>query len=315
MLTQFKKFLWRDQSDGLSPLRLGQRRIYILPTGSGLFFALALLVMLLTAINYNLALGYALVFLLSGLALTGLLHTFRNLYGLIISPGHCPPVFAGEKAGFHLHLSNPSGMPRSVLQLNATPIQTLHIDLPGKATVEVTLRIPSLHRGWLELPQVHLSSIYPLGFFVAWAYLRPSMRCLVYPSPIYSPLPFSSSGHGTNGNAQTAGQEDFSGFRDRQSTDSLHHVAWKASARQPENQALLLKVFSGTTESELRLDWQLTATNESNEQRISQLTGWVLAADALQACYGLRLPALEIPPGQGEAHRTRCLEQLALVEL
>ena len=35
---------------------LGQRRIYILPTRQGLGFALALLVMLIGAINYNLSL-------------------------------------------------------------------------------------------------------------------------------------------------------------------------------------------------------------------------------------------------------------------
>ena len=43
--------------------------------------------MLLGAINYTLALGYVLIFLLVGLGLNGMVHTFRNLYGLIIIPG------------------------------------------------------------------------------------------------------------------------------------------------------------------------------------------------------------------------------------
>ena len=54
--------------------------------------------MLTGAINYNLALGHALVFLLAGLALVGMVHAFRNLHGLVITPGRCGPVFAGEVA-------------------------------------------------------------------------------------------------------------------------------------------------------------------------------------------------------------------------
>ncbi len=38
-----------------SPIILAQRRIFIVPTRAGLLFALALVVMLLGAINYNLA--------------------------------------------------------------------------------------------------------------------------------------------------------------------------------------------------------------------------------------------------------------------
>jgi hypothetical protein len=50
-------------------LRLDRRRVYILPTRAGLLFGLALFTMLLTAINYALALGYALTFLLAGVGL------------------------------------------------------------------------------------------------------------------------------------------------------------------------------------------------------------------------------------------------------
>ena len=39
---------------------------------------------------------------------------------------------------------------------------------------------------------------------------------------------------------------------------------------------------------------------------------WVLAADARQLEYGLRLPGLEIAPDSGAAHKLRCLRALAL---
>ena len=48
------------------------------------------------------------------------------------------------------------------------------------------------------------------------------------------------------------------------------------------------------------------------EARLSRLCAWVLAADRLGIEYGLRLPAMEIPPSSGPAHRRHCLEALAL---
>jgi uncharacterized protein (DUF58 family) len=38
----------------------------------------------------------------------------------------------------------------------------------------------------------------------------------------------------------------------------------------------------------------------------------VLAADRAGAHYGLRLPGVEIAPGRGDAHRSACLQALAL---
>ena len=49
---------------------LDQANIYILPTKGGWVFALTLLVMLVSAINYQLNLGYVLTFLLAGIMMT-----------------------------------------------------------------------------------------------------------------------------------------------------------------------------------------------------------------------------------------------------
>ena len=66
LLRRFLNRLFQWRSDGTGPIHLKQRRIFILPTRAGLLFALTLIVMLIAAINYNLALGHALVFLLVG---------------------------------------------------------------------------------------------------------------------------------------------------------------------------------------------------------------------------------------------------------
>jgi uncharacterized protein (DUF58 family) len=309
---QQKLFRW--QSDGTAPLRLGQRRIFIIPTRGGLLFALALVVMLLGAINYTLALGHALVFLLAGLGIIGMVHTFRNLYGLIITPGRSEPVFTGEMAHFQLTLGNDRPSARLALELEAENGQTVIAAVNPQESAKISLPVSARKRGWLALPRVRLATRYPLGLFVAWSYLQPAMRCLVYPQPINSPLPAPSSTTTSGERSGDGGQEDFAGFRERQPADSPRHVAWKASARDAGERPLLVKQFAGGAQVEMQLDWALTDPALALESRLSQLTGWVLTAEAAGCSYGLRLPGQEILPNTGDAHQRRCLEALALFQ-
>src|SRR5258708_6836593 len=83
---------------------LVHRRVYIVPTQLGYLFALTLLILLVGSINYALSLGFALTFLLAGMALAGMVHTARNLAPTPVSVGRAEPVFAGEAAQFLLYL-------------------------------------------------------------------------------------------------------------------------------------------------------------------------------------------------------------------
>lgn len=312
VVATLKQRLFRWHSDGTAPIRLGQRRIFIVPSRAGLLYAVVLIVMLIGAINYNLALGHALVFLLGGLGLAGMVHTFRNLYGLVVTPGRCEPVFAGEIAHFRLTLGNERGTPRLALELEAEAGKPVGTAVAARDSTPIALPLNAVQRGWLELPRVRLSTRYPLGLYYAWSYLQPAMRCLVYPRPQASPLPQPlplPDGEAAGGNG---GQEDFAGFRQHQPADSPRHVAWKASARETGERPLLVKQFAGSARLELQLDW--AALDAEPETRLSLLCGWVLAAAGSGARYGLRLPGRDIPPDSGEAHRLRCLEALALFQ-
>ncbi len=313
-VARLKQQLFRWHSDGAAPFRLGQRRIFILPTRAGLLFAAALAVMLIGAINYNLALGHALVFLLVGLGMVGMIHTFRNLHGLVVSPGRCLPVFAGETAYFELILDNDRRTPRQALELEAEPGQTVVTAVGRLQITPIRIPVHAASRGWLALPRVRLATRYPLGLFTAWAYLQPAMRSLVYPRPIAAPLPTASPLPVDGERCGDGGREDFAGFRERQPADSPRHVAWKASARQAGDGALLIKQFSGGAELDLTLDWQQTDDSLPVDTRLGILTGWLLAAEAAGRPCGLRLPDQEIPPGSGDSHRRHCLEALALCQ-
>lgn len=293
-------------------IHLLQKRVYILPTRAGLAYALALAAMLIGSINYNLSLGYILTFLLASMALVAILHTFRNLVHLHISPGRVESVFAGETAWFELFVENRSGYDRCSIALwhqgRATPCD---VAAGRGATVSVPVAAPT--RGWLAPGRITVDTRFPVGLLRAWSYIQPDMRCVVYPKPDDGllPLPEPSGGRGEK-RVTGGGSDDFAGLRPYQASDSPRHIHWKAAAR---GQGLQTKVFSGRAAAELWLDWNELPAHLDLEAKLSRLTRWVLAADQDGLRYGLRLPGLELAPDAGEPHRLNCLRALALYGL
>ena len=311
LASALRQWLFRFGRDEQLPIVLTQRRIFIIPSKTGLLFAVVLGLMLIGAINYNLSLGHALVFLLGGLGLVAMVHTFRNLVTLRLTPGRAEPVFAGETARFTVHLENTRQQPRRALDLAFGQNETISTNIPANASTTVAVPCPTKARGLLAPGRITLSTRYPLGLFYAWSYPHPPLNCLVYPKPIETPLPHASAVADTGQRQGEHGQEDFTGLRQRQPNDSPRHIAWKAVARNIDSSPLLIKQFAGGAAEELWLDLALTTGNDL-ETRLSILTGWVIAAERLHARYGLRLPGREIAPDQGNKHRDSCLEALAL---
>lgn len=290
---------------------LGHRRVYIMPTRAGWLFGATVGILLVGSINYALQLGFALTFLLAGMGLAGMVHTTRNLARLAVSAGRAEPVFAGERAQFHLHLDNRSPFDRPAILVRhlASNAQQV-LDLPARAARVAVLPVPAARRGWLRLTRVMLETRFPLGLFRAWSYVELEVRCLVYPRPERSPLPAPAADAAAGAaRAQAQGSDDFSGLRGYQPSDSPRHVAWKAAARA---ESMLTKQFSGAAGSELWLDWSQLAGMAADEPRLSRLCGWVLQAEQAGARYGLRLPGVEVAPGRGDAHCSTCLQALAL---
>jgi len=309
-VASFKRWLFRLDGPEAAPILLTQRRIYVLPTGAGLAYAGALGFMLIGAINYNLSLGYALVFLLAGLGLVTLLHTFRNLVQLEISPGRVEPVFAGDQARFGLRFLNRRPAGRLAISLRLSGGDWIRTDLAPDATTAISLPLPAQRRGWLRGGRLTLETRYPLCLVRAWSYAEPDMACLVYPRPESPapPLPVAATGE-SGGRHGGMGTEDFSGLRTHQPADSPRHVAWKAVARE---QPLLTKQFAGASNAQVWLDWHDLPADMPMEARLSRLTRWVLDAHAQGLAYGLDLPGRRIPSGHGSEHFQECLEALAL---
>lgn len=317
---RWRQWFFRRQAAATGPIELQRRQIYILPTRTGLLFAIVLLLMYLGAVNYNLGLGHALVFLLVGLGLVGMLHTFRNLVALRIRSVRARPVFAGETASFELVFENLRAEARPGIHLQKFGANAafadhseVEADLAPCSTTSVVLPVASKRRGWLTLDRLIVSTRYPLGLFRAWSYPWPAGRCLIYPAPKYLPLPLPRGNTDGNGGESVLAdnQDDFAGFRRHQPGDSPRHIAWKIAARDTANAPLLVKEFTGRAQVQHWLDWDDTGAEIDVETRLSTLCGWVLQAQNADLDFGLRLPGLTLAPSHGEAHQAKALEALA----
>lgn len=307
----WQRLFRRDRAES-GPVTLDRRRVYIIPSRSGLIFAMVLLAMLIGAINYQNSLAFALTFLLTSLAIVSMIHAVRNLYGLRLTAGHPRPVFAGDVARFPLNLDSGGGPRRLALKLLLEGQDPITVDLPEDDGQWLELCRPATRRGVLDAGRITIYTRYPLGLFHAWSYVHLQLRCLVYPRPDESRglPPQMLQDRGSVGD-QGHGSDDFASLRPYHAGDSLRHIHWKALARE---QGLMTKQFGGGITEELWLHWEQVG-NLTVEARLSRLTRWVIEADQLGLAYGLALPDREISPSRGESHRRQCLEALALFGL
>lgn len=297
---------------------LKRQRVYILPTRQGGVYGLMLIVMLLGAINYNNSMAFMLCFLLAGLALVGMLHTYKNLCSLLISAKQAMPVFAGDVAQFPIQFDNRYGSQRFSIQLATKPRQkitqtqdntTLSISLDANKQTVVNYPLQAHRRGILHLQRLKISSCFPLGLFQAWAYFEPKITCLIYPYPKgQTQLPKTIAVDGHAGSMAQTGTDDFMGFRRYQVGDPICWVAWKKSAKE---QGLLTKQFQGNGAHKIVLSWQSVANISDVETKLSQLCYWITLADKTQMHYGLEMPERLIKPSCGTQHQAACLATLA----
>ncbi len=316
-----ERLLSSPERDQTATPNLKRQRVYILPTRPGFLLCITLLTMLLGAINYNNSMAYILAFLLGSVYMVCMLHTYRNLAGLIIKSAVPSPVFAGEAAAFPLIIDNRNGQMRSALQLVLHPSRSKNkrIDHHHNEPVMTNLQtnqwqqteIPVItsKRGLLSLERVMISSCFPLGLFRAWSYINLGEECVVYPKPEgidQFPALVTAQEQGLDGD--NSGTSDFAGFRQYHPGDSIRNIAWKAVARE---QPLLVKRFSGEGSHTLMLTWDNVIHLQDVELRLSQLCRWILLAENQGWNYGLEIPGFRTETSQGTLHRNQCLEALS----
>lgn len=301
---------WQARLPLTDTLTLTQRNVYILPTRAGFMLAATLAVLLVASINYQLNLGYLLTFLLAGSAVAGMHLGHATLRGLTLHLAAPAAPFAGTQVMLEVSLSSERRAPRHAIGLGVlgTP-QRAWTDVPAQGSAVVQVGFTPAGRGLHRVPALSAETRFPLGTFRVWTVWRPAAQLLVYPAP-ESPAPPLPPGEARSDGAASASPQhsgEFDGVRGWRRGDPLKLVVWKKFARADE---LVSRDSPPAQDRELWLD-DAQAGGMDTEARLSRLCAWVLAADRLGLRYGLRLPAREIQPASGEAHKRQCLEALA----
>ena len=297
------------------PLRdvtvLTQRNVYILPTRPGFMLGATLLVLLVASINYQLNLGYLLTFMLAGSAVVGMHVCHSTLRGLTMHLQPPDPQFVGASAVISINLQSTRNSVRHGIGLAVLgSAHWVWTDVPAQGSATVHVAFKPQARGLHRVPTLTAETRFPLGTFRVWTVWRPAAQVLVYPLPEPHP-PALPPGEPRSGGAATLDRQftgEYDGVRAYRRGDPLKTVVWKKVAKADE---LISRDAQQAQRFELWLDLAHTGAS-AIEHKLSRLCAWVLQAEKLGLDYGLRLNGAEVKPGNGEAHKKRCLEALAL---
>jgi uncharacterized protein (DUF58 family) len=288
------------------PIKIGRRRIYILPTRVGIMLALTLAAMLIAGLNYNSNLGLAFAFLMVSVALVTMHHCNRNLLGLRVDVATEVDAFAGREANFEFVLQNDSNVERGDIEIRCFGASGVR-SIRARSSEAVPVAVPVPQRGITRLAQFELRTRHPFGWFNAWTYVQGSLTAYVAPAPRGNRTLPAAAGLGSALTSETRGDEDFAGLRAYEPGVPLKHMAWKVLARGGE---AAVRSYTSLAAQPEWLEWS-SLEGQDTETRLSQLGLWVLESEAAQRPYGLRIPGKEISPARGAAHRFACLRALA----
>ena len=164
-LLQFQRVV-RPEANGRSCV--SGRKIYILPTRYGMVFGVLLATLLIASINYANNPAFILTFLLTGLFIQAIFHTWRNLLGVCVQWRHTDPVFAGETTFFQYQLRDEKGRAHYSIQLSFPGNDAVITDCPANEKTLVLIPCTSTRRGPLKPGRIIMESRFPLGLLRAW---------------------------------------------------------------------------------------------------------------------------------------------------
>jgi uncharacterized protein (DUF58 family) len=298
----------RRQGEDRLPVTIATRRVYILPTRAGFAFAALIFVTLVAGLNYTNSVALLLAFLLAGFGLIAMHLTHRNLVGVSLHAIANVDAFIGEHARLLLTLENSADTARLGLECEVAGSPRAAVDVPAGAKSRADVPLTLERRGRKTIDRIKLSTAFPFGLFRAWGYVHVQASVIGWPVPRgrrESP-PETSSG-GSSMAVHRVGDEEWAGLREFRSGDSPRQVAWGAYAR---GRGLLVKTYQSPAAHQRMFD--LASADGDVEQRLEQLSAWIVAAHARGERYGLKLGEHTWLPDSGSDHRARCLTNLAL---
>lgn len=290
-------------------VKLQQKSTYILPTKAGFLMVGIIVLMMIAATNYQNNLAFLLTFLILSIGLVSILFTFKNLQGLVFKLGAVDNIFAGDTLQIKIQLASQSKQNHFTIGTGFSKNDIYYIDVISGVENQVVIPIKASQRGWFELPRIMATSSFPFGLLRVWTWFRFASPVLIYPKPIEPPMEGKSDGDDEQeGATKSSGNDDLYGLKTYQAGDPISRIDWKALARE---RGLFSKEFVAYQSQDLIFDWDDFPSTEK-ELRLSYLCYLIAQASKANYEYSLRLPENKITKNNGDTHKQKCLEALAL---
>ncbi len=292
-------------------------RIYIIPSGRGMLFLAAIVVMVLTGATYNNNLIFLLAFFMFSVFVVSMLQTHYNIKGVRLGFGSAEEGFEGDSLTLHLELSQKRARHKRMLRVRtrSKTFFTLgdHLEelLPQESAKPVRAEVQAWRRGVHALPEIILETEFPLGLFCAWKVFRFEAKLVVYPKPetkqVLAPRSFEA-GQDDLG-SRTSPEGDFGELKNYVMGESYHQIAWKHYARTGD---LYSKVHWGEEHKHYVIPWLVQPTDVEGSLRT--MSGWIKNALDENATFELESPGAKVEPSRGMDHARRCWRLLAEVK-
>ncbi|MFN6340397.1 MAG: hypothetical protein ACK41W_16975 [Cyanobacteriota bacterium] len=291
-------------------LRLGLRTLYILPTGLGWLWLGGLALLLVVGMQTQANGPLLLAFLMLGLWLLALHLTHFNLQGLELACGTPAWGFAQEPVPYPLLL-------RSVALCEGLRLQWINsaddpLEVPPLRPGEHQLALPwrPEGRGLRRPGALRLWSTAPLGLFICWTVWHPPVPQLIAPArrpgpvrELVGPVPLGEEASGAR--HLEAGGDSWHDLRPRRPQDNPSRLAWKLVA---QGRGQLVKRFVSSAPKALLL---APEPSLPLERSLEHLSDRLCRLHRQGTAYGLVWQGAVVGPGEGLAHRDRCLRLLA----
>ncbi len=258
--------------------------------------------------------AFVIGFVVASMVVMSALQGWGNLRWVRVRADLNSQVFAGAAAALNVELTNASKHPAYALRISQRHGQRAGQKcgvIAGQASWRGEVPVTFAKRGLWPIPEVEVSSVFPMAFFEFRRRFQVDQSVVVYPELLGNADFPEWSGASADSEAATRkrGGDDFAGVRGYLPGESQRHVDWKAVAR---GAPLMVKEFDGGWEAVLQLTLE-TAPQEDLEGKLSQLALWVVRAGREGVPFSLKLPGIHLPTHSGLGHQNACLEALALV--
>lgn len=248
--------------------------------------------------------------LLGFMAMSGLLGR-GNLGKLRVSLELPDEIFANRPTLGRIRLTNQRRrLPGFLLDVACDKQQTLFPLVAAGGTAQRPIEVCFPRRGEQPLPEITLTSNFPVNFFRRSIRFRPAGSALVFPTPRPGENPPDercAQAPGAILAAQAGHDGELRAITDYQGGEPLKAIHWKLSARQDQ---LKVKQHAGLSQPPAVID--LARLPGDLEQKLSRASYLVLDLMRDNRPVGLRLADTAIAADSGRPQRHRLLKELAL---